>query len=115
CEQSVLNCTFSMRVLLASKMLTAVSAVSVVFPALEATTSITSPSATLAGVPVSRHTPPPPPSVTRMRTGAGVGVPTNCVHLIVSLGWELFMAAQPPPSYWSRREATLPRQFGGGG
>src|SRR5439155_130370 len=72
-----------------------------------------SPSSTPVGAPLSSHTMPPLPSVTRMRTGEADEVFSSWVHL--SALWELFVAAQPPPSYRSRRTAILPRQCGGGG
>ena len=80
---------------------------------LAATTSTTSPSSTPVGAPLSSDTTPPLPSVTRMRTGEADEVFSSWVHL--SALWELFVAAQPPPSYRSRRTAILPRQCGGGG
>src|SRR5438132_6033155 len=114
CEQSVLNCTFSISVLLASKILMTVSALRVLLPALAALTDTTSPSGTLA-VAVSSHTRLPAASVARIRTGEALGVLTNCVHLILSAPCVLLMAAHPPPSYWSCSTLMCPRQLGGAG
>src|SRR5437870_808471 len=109
CEQSVLKVTVSSSVPLASKICTAVLAASVVFPGtLAALTSTSSPMSTLAGLPVSSQT-VPPPSVTRSRTGEAVGLFTGCVHFTESLACELPIAAHPPPLYCRLSTVILPR------